>query len=234
MRALGLALAAVLALSAAVAAQAEAPAPWDEEDVIVVENAADPDVLSMSTEDFCRSMAYLLLLYQDDETPTEAQISRCSSVIDEQMSGQAWMPSPWAALLEAPAGPNSKPKTPPKPKRGYTTLGKRGWQLLMKSPDKYDGRKYRVWACIAQFDSATGDDGFRGQASFKKQRYWWTDGDNVVFVGDANQLANYVEDDIVVMSVTSLGSYSYDTQIGGSTTVPMFEVDSITRLKGSC
>ena len=56
----------------------------------------------------------------------------------------------------------------------------------------------------------------------------------MVFVGDANQLADYVEDDIVAMNVTSLGSYSYDTQIGGSTTVPMFEVDSIKRQKGSC
>jgi len=35
------------------------------------------------------------------------------------------------------------------------------------------------------------------------------------------------------MNVTSLGSYDYDTQSGGSTTVPLFQVDSIAH-KGSC
>jgi hypothetical protein len=46
-------------------------------------------------------------------------------------------------------------------------------------------------------------------------------------------LEDFVEDDMVVMNVTSLGSFSYDTQIGGNTTVPLFTVDKITR-KGSC
>jgi hypothetical protein len=36
------------------------------------------------------------------------------------------------------------------------------------------------------------------------------------------------------MSVVNLGSYSYDTQIGGNTTVPMFRVIKIKREKGSC
>jgi hypothetical protein len=35
------------------------------------------------------------------------------------------------------------------------------------------------------------------------------------------------------MRVTTLGSFTYDTQIGGNTTVPWFSVDRISR-KGSC
>jgi hypothetical protein len=35
-------------------------------------------------------------------------------------------------------------------------------------------------------------------------------------------------------SVVSLGSYSYDTQIGGNTTVPLFQVVKIKLEKGSC
>ncbi len=103
----------------------------------------------------------------------------------------------------------------------------------MKSPDKYLGKAYQVWGCISQFDAATGDDAFRAQASYAKQSYWYTDADNALFTGDADQLANFVQDDVVFMNVISLGSFTYDTQIGGSTTVPMFLVDKITR-KGSC
>ncbi len=55
----------------------------------------------------------------------------------------------------------------------------------------------------------------------------------VTFAGDASRLANFVEGDVVVMNVISTGSYSYDTQSGGNTTVPSFEVKKITR-KGSC
>lgn len=51
--------------------------------------------------------------------------------------------------------------------------------------------------------------------------------------GHANKLSSFVEEDLVYMKVTSLGSYSYDTQAGGSTTVPLFGVKSIWR-KGSC
>lgn len=103
----------------------------------------------------------------------------------------------------------------------------------MKSPDTYIGKTYQVWACITQFDAATGADTFLGQASNKKREYWYSDGDNVLFTGTESQLADFVQDDVVVMNVRSLGSFSYDTQIGGNTTVPWFSVDKITR-KGSC
>ena len=36
------------------------------------------------------------------------------------------------------------------------------------------------------------------------------------------------------MNVTSLGSFTYDTQIGGNTTGPLFNIEKITRAKGSC
>ena len=67
----------------------------------------------------------------------------------------------------------------------------------------------------------------------KKLEYWYTDGENASFLGDASRLGDFVEDDVVVMSVVGAGSYSYDTQAGGNTTAPQFEVVKITR-KGSC
>ena len=103
----------------------------------------------------------------------------------------------------------------------------------MKAPDDYIGEGYHIWACISQFDAATGTDSFRGQASYKNQEFWFTDGDNTFFTGDEDQLSDFVTNDLVVMNVTSLGSYSYDTQSGGNTTVPSFQVHSIAH-KGSC
>jgi len=41
------------------------------------------------------------------------------------------------------------------------------------------------------------------------------------------------ENDIILMKVVGTGAYSYDTEAGGNTTVPSFEVASISR-KGSC
>jgi hypothetical protein len=76
-----------------------------------------------------------------------------------------------------------------------------------------------------EFDAATGPDSFRGQGSNKKREYWFT--------GDEAGLADFVSDDVVVMNIVSLGFYWSDTQAGGNTTAPWFQVVKITR-KGSC
>jgi len=104
----------------------------------------------------------------------------------------------------------------------------------VKAPDNYTGKAYRVYGCITQFDAATGADQFRAQASYQNEAYWYTNGANALFSGDEAKLADFVQGDIVSMKVLSMGSYSYDTQSGGNTTVPLFTVVSITRLSGSC
>ena len=45
--------------------------------------------------------------------------------------------------------------------------------------------------------------------------------------GDADDLSDVVEDDVFKATVTVLGSYSYDTQIGGNTTVPHLQINKI-------
>jgi hypothetical protein len=115
----------------------------------------------------------------------------------------------------------------------YGELSQRDWQLLVKAPDDYIGNAYVVWGCVTQFDAATGPDTFRAEASYTNTSYWFTDGDNTLFTGDEALLKDVVRDDVVLMKVVSLGSFSYDTQAGGNTTVPMFEVNEIT-VQGSC
>ena len=46
--------------------------------------------------------------------------------------------------------------------------------------------------------------------------------------GQSNILTNVVKGDLVTMHVEVIGAYSYDTQIGGNTTVPQFQVNIIT------
>jgi hypothetical protein len=72
------------------------------------------------------------------------------------------------------------------------------------------------------------------QASYRKEPYWFVNGENAAFAGDAARLADFVEGDIVLINAVATGSYSYDTQAGGNTTVPAFYVAKIKRPKGSC
>jgi hypothetical protein len=146
------------------------------------------------------------------------------------------------AVAEVTAVPTDEPTTEPTakptptakpPKIEYAKLSDRAWKKLVKAPDNYVAKAYRVWACISQFDAATGLDTFRGQASNKKRTYWYTDGANALFTGDEDKLDEFVEGDVVSMNVLVLGSFTYDTQVGGSTTVPWFSVEKITR-KGDC
>lgn len=145
--------------------------------------------------------------------------------------------APTASAKATPAPtpkPTPKPTPAPTPKPvSYKTVSSRTWSLIVKAPDNYLGKTYQLWACITQFDAATGLDSFRGNASYRKESYWYTDAVNTYFTGSAARLADFVQDDIVLMNVTSLGSFSYDTQNGGNTTVPLFQVEKISR-KGSC
>lgn len=156
------------------------------------------------------------------QAPTNRPTSTASPTVTPEPTPEA-TPDPTA---EPTPAPTIAPIT-------YAKLTSREWSKVVKAPDNYAGKGYQVWACISQFDAATGTDSFRAQASYAKQEYWYTDGANTLFSGTTDQLADFVQDDVVFMKVLSLGSFSYDTQIGGNTTVPLFEVVSISR-KGSC
>ena len=165
-------------------------------------------------------------------TPSETLVPAEAPTLAPTPAQTVTTPEATAVPTEEPTPePTVAPTAKPKP-ASYAKLGDRTWAKVVKSPDNYIGKKYVVYACVTQFDAATGDDAFRGDASNRKLEYWY-EGDNAFFTGTASQLDDIVTDDIVLMNVTSLGSYSYDTQIGGNTTVPLFQIDRITR-KGSC
>ncbi len=140
-------------------------------------------------------------------------------------------PAPTLDLAEPEPDPIVEIPTVAIPSK-FSEPSKRAWAKIVKAPDNFLGQGLKVWACITQFDAATGEESFLGNASYKKLKYWYQ-GENSMFTGAANRLADFVEGDVVVMNTVGLGSFSYETQIGGNTTVPLFQVVKITR-KGSC
>lgn len=112
----------------------------------------------------------------------------------------------------------------------YAALSERDFALLVKNPDAFAGRYFIIFGEVTQFDSATGTGGFRANTGATKSdiSYGFTDySQNTVLTGDSAMLANVVEGDCFEARVVCDGSYSYETQVGGNTTVPSFNVKSI-------
>jgi hypothetical protein len=111
----------------------------------------------------------------------------------------------------------------------YKALSKRALAKVLRDPDAYKGKKYLLYAEVTQFDSATGVDAFRADVAHADIRDYgyWIGGDNAIVNAGVADLSDVVQGDVVKMYVEVVGSMSYDTQIGGSTTVPQFEVNII-------
>ena len=112
----------------------------------------------------------------------------------------------------------------------YEVISPREYAVLVKNPDAAKGRKLVIYGYVTQFDAATGTDGFRANTAAAPQSDWYDyDVNSIVSAsaGQSNILANVVEGDLVTMYVEVVGAYSYDTQIGGSTTAPQFRVNII-------
>ena len=95
----------------------------------------------------------------------------------------------------------------------------------MKDPDSAKGRKIIIYGVVRQFDAATGTSSFRADTAAEPQEQSY-DYEHSAYVTttDPAILANVVEKDLVTMYVEVAGAYTYDTQIGGTTTVPKFWV----------
>ncbi len=105
------------------------------------------------------------------------------------------------------------------------------WNSLSRNPAGSTGGKFRIFACIAQFDSVTGTSNFRAYATRSESSSYYS-GVNSYFKGDKRQLLSYSEDDLVVADVTVTGKYSYST-FGGGTSVPYFQIRDIKKV-GTC
>jgi hypothetical protein len=138
-------------------------------------------------------------------------------------------PTSAAPTTAAPTSAAPSPtKTTPKPRPpSYKTLSARQWKLIAKNPDAHLGEHYVVYGRVTQFDAATGTDTFRADVAHRRMPDEYDYETNTMLSGSESDLADLVQDDIFRANVSVLGSFSYDTQIGGETTVPLLLVDSI-------
>ncbi|OBB77097.1 hypothetical protein [Mycobacterium sp. 852014-52144_SCH5372336] len=115
----------------------------------------------------------------------------------------------------------------------YDSLTAREFALMAKDPDAWAGRKVVVYGVITQFDSATGATSFRADTGpAPVMDVYDYDQNTIITARDADMVAKFVEKDRVTMYVEVQGSRTYETQIGGSTTVPSLTaniIDSTSR-----
>ena len=101
---------------------------------------------------------------------------------------------------------------------------------IVKNPDAVKGQYFQMYVQITQYDAATGACSFRGYWDSNSHSYNFDyNGDNAFFdSGDADTVCPALngidQGDTIRVWTQSLGSYSYDTQNGGNTTVPKFNV----------
>ncbi|MFC7465585.1 hypothetical protein [Brachybacterium sp. GCM10030252] len=109
----------------------------------------------------------------------------------------------------------------------YEELDERTLAQIVKAPDDHIGRQAIVYGVITQLDAATGKCFVRISLAASPQDDWYDyEHNSVGFAGDGESdcpvLDPFVADDEVKLWITIGGSISYDTQIGGSTTVPAY------------
>lgn len=125
------------------------------------------------------------------------------------------------------------PEAPPVPTTPdlatFTETDDRNWALIAKDPDSYSGTNLILYGSIMQFDSATGRCSMLiDTAATLKEMSFEYEQSVMAYSGDASTncpaFDPLVEDDNVKIWATVEQSFSYDTQIGGNTTVPMIKV----------
>lgn len=133
-----------------------------------------------------------------------------------------------------PAKATTAPATSaaPKPKPiTYAKITPREWKKLAKNPDAYAGKAYIVYGAVTQFDTATGDDTFRANVDGVRHSDRYDYDTNTILTNVAGDVSDLVEDDMFQANVIVVGSYEYETTLGGNMTVPMLNVMKIKRVK---
>jgi len=101
---------------------------------------------------------------------------------------------------------------------------------MIKNPDAFKGKFFKLYAEIGQYDAATGACAFRGSWDDQTHEYSFDyAGDNACFTGGDGdtacpELNGIDQDDVVRLWVRTDGAYTYETTMGGSITVPSFHV----------
>ncbi|MFJ3405060.1 DUF4190 domain-containing protein [Promicromonospora sp. NPDC090134] len=125
--------------------------------------------------------------------------------------------------------------TPPEEDGGATTpapeefvrLDAAQWASIAKDPDKAQGRAVVVFAEVMQFDSTTGPDRFLAGAGVDQPGSAYELETQSVFVAEEALLGGVEAGDVLKVHAVVDGSFTYENQIGGASTVPALTVAKI-------
>lgn len=126
--------------------------------------------------------------------------------------------------------PNDPDRSKKPTRADFSAVGEREWAIIAKNPDAKVGEQVIVYAEVMQFDAATGPESFLAwtEATQGWESFDYSADTPALYTGrSAKQLADVIEDDLVKVWGTVLGSFSYDTQAGGNTTVPHIYVEFV-------
>lgn len=170
----------------------------------------------------------------DDGTDEADTASTSSTPSSSSSSADPETSEPEATEVEvatpSPPAPATKQAFVFKPGT-YKALTARGLARLVKNPDRQVRKKYILYGEVVQFDAVTGDDAFLANAGATKKfvEYGYVDySENALFSATEKRFRKVVQGDVFKAYVRVVGSLSYDTQIGGNTTVPHLFVDRIS------
>ena len=142
-------------------------------------------------------------------------------------------PTESAEAIEPEPSPEPTTEAPPAPSTPDLSTFKgtddRNWALIAKDPDAHVGANVILFGSIMQFDSATGRCAMLIDTAATPKEMSFDYAQSVMAVSgdwetECPVFDPLVEDDHVKIWATVVQSFSYDTQIGGNTTVPMVEV----------
>lgn len=165
------------------------------------------------------------------EKPRPAATAESSSAPEQSESSPSPTPTPTPTPTPSPEATEtvSPPASATPDLSTFYPTDERSWALVAKDPDSYSGTNVILYGSIMQFDSATGRCAMIISTAATQQEYSFDYEQNVMAVsGDWDSTCPVfdplVEDDNVKIWATIDQSFSYDTQIGGNTTVPLVEV----------
>lgn len=185
------------------------------------------------------SVAALISLLVTGGFLVRSVVDASSSTTSDPSTASASSYSSSASAESSSSAPTSTPTVSPSatatpvPKQAdlstFHEVDDRELALIAKSPKTHVGEKIIINGSVTQLDSATGPCAMRVNigATYQPQTYDYETNSIVFDSSDDGKdkcptLEPLVQDDNVKLWVMVGGSETYDTQIGGSTTVPVF------------
>jgi hypothetical protein len=144
-------------------------------------------------------------------------------------SPTAATPSSSASAARQPSA--QQPAEPARPAAPPRAISARDWAKIAKEPDVHVGEAIIVYGEVTQFDSVTGPNTFRANVDGVKHPVSYGFADyptNTILTNESADLGDIVQDDLFKAEVVVAGSLSYETSLGGSTTVPKLTVVKIS------